>query len=132
MRRLLIGSGFVALVLALLGVVPNAWASRPDASVTEFPLPHGDSRPYTIVTGPDGNLWFTEELGNDIVRLDPSNPGDQTHFALPTDGELPWDIKPGPDGNLWFTELAGHNVGKITTAGAITEYPVPGDSGIAG
>jgi len=26
---------------------------------------------------------------------------------------------------LWFTEASGNNIGRITTAGAITEYPIP-------
>jgi len=31
----------------------------------------------------------------------------------------------GPDGALWFAESSGNNIGRITTSGAITEYPVP-------
>ena len=30
----------------------------------------------------------------------------------------------GPDGALWFTEYTGGKIGRITTAGSITEYPV--------
>ena len=85
--------------------------------------------PTFIATGPDGNVWFTEEIGNNIVRLDPANPGDQTEFPLLTEVALPWDISIGPDGNLWFTELAGRHIGKITPDGTITEYPVPASSG---
>ncbi len=53
-------------------------------------------------------------------------------FPLLTEGALPWDIAPGPDGNMWFTTLAGRIIGKITPNGTITEYPVPGEYGIAG
>jgi virginiamycin B lyase len=35
-------------------------------------------------------------------------------------------IVTGPDGALWFTE--GAKIGRITTAGSLTEYPVPPDS----
>ena len=28
----------------------------------------------------------------------------------------------GPDNNLWFTEGAGKKIGRITTAGVVTEY----------
>jgi virginiamycin B lyase len=32
----------------------------------------------------------------------------------------------GPDGALWFTEQGGGKIGRITTAGVITnEYPIP-------
>ncbi|MHB1536539.1 MAG: Vgb family protein, partial [Acidimicrobiales bacterium] len=36
-----------------------------------------------------------------------------------------YGITAGPDGNLWFTENGGDKVGRITPAGAITEYPLP-------
>ena len=35
-------------------------------------------------------------------------------------------ITVGPDGALWFTQLDGNMIGRITTAGAITTYPLPG------
>ena len=33
-----------------------------------------------------------------------------------------YDIVAGPDGNLWFTEFFGNNVGRMTTAGVLSEY----------
>ncbi len=47
-----------------------------------------------------------------------------TEFPLASvDG--PWEIATGPDGALWFTENNANKIGRITTAGALTEYPVP-------
>ena len=40
-------------------------------------------------------------------------------------GRLPTDIVSGPDGALWFTETRGDKIGRITTKGQITEYPIP-------
>jgi virginiamycin B lyase len=41
-------------------------------------------------------------------------------------------IVAGPDGALWFTEKGANKVGSITTAGQITEYPIPNNaSGLA-
>src|SRR5207249_2283249 len=34
-------------------------------------------------------------------------------------------ITAGPDGNLWFTESAGNQIGRITTAGVVSEFAVP-------
>jgi virginiamycin B lyase len=34
-------------------------------------------------------------------------------------------IAAGPDGNMWFTESEPAEIGRITTNGAITKYPVP-------
>jgi hypothetical protein len=44
---------------------------------------------------------------------------------VPTFGGYPRGITAGPDGNLWFTEEYVGKVGRITPAGAITEFPVP-------
>ncbi len=37
-------------------------------------------------------------------------------------------ITKGPDGNLWFTQSSGNKIGKISTAGIITEYSLPAGS----
>jgi streptogramin lyase len=44
---------------------------------------------------------------------------------VPTAGSSPTSITVGPDGALWFTEQTGNKIGRITTAGVITEYPIP-------
>ena len=44
-------------------------------------------------------------------------------FPLPGGGALPFGITAGPDGNLWYTESNSNKVGRITTAGVITEFP---------
>jgi virginiamycin B lyase len=37
----------------------------------------------------------------------------------------PRGIAAGPDGALWFVEYDGNKIGRITTEGAFTEYPIP-------
>ena len=34
-------------------------------------------------------------------------------------------IAAGPDGNLWFSDVVGNRIGRISTAGTISEFPVP-------
>jgi virginiamycin B lyase len=46
-------------------------------------------------------------------------------FAVPTAGAGLSNIVAGPDGALWFNEQNGFAVGRITTAGVVTEFPVP-------
>jgi streptogramin lyase len=58
--------------------------------------------------------------------------GTLTEYPLPTrpgqpadTSSKPWDITLGPDHNLWFTEQEpnyGNRIGRITPAGAITEF----------
>jgi virginiamycin B lyase len=101
-------------------------------ATTLFPLPSG-SGPGTIVAGADGNLWFTERGGGGpkIGRITPD--GHLAHFRLPSRDWRPASIVAGTDGNLWFGEepvifspKRRSRVGRITTAGAITEFRVPG------
>jgi virginiamycin B lyase len=49
-----------------------------------------------------------------------------TEFPVPTPGSYTQVITSGPDHNLWFTESQGNNIGRITPAGAITEFPASG------
>jgi streptogramin lyase len=46
-------------------------------------------------------------------------------FAVPTAGAGLSNIVAGPDGALWFNEQNGFAVGRITTTGIVTEFPVP-------
>jgi streptogramin lyase len=39
-------------------------------------------------------------------------------------GTEPIGITAGPDGNLWFTEASSDLIGRITTAGEVTEFPI--------
>jgi virginiamycin B lyase len=77
-----------------------------------------------LVTGPDGNLWFTEDESNQIGRL--SMAGDVREFPLPTADASPAGIIAGPDGHLWFVERHAKKLGRIGVDGAITEIALPG------
>ncbi|MGO9809973.1 MAG: Ig-like domain-containing protein, partial [Isosphaeraceae bacterium] len=109
--------------------------------VTEFAV---SATPTAIAAGPDGALWFTGVPG-EVGRI--STTGVVTEFAVPeipppagsspgTAGTLATltSIAVGPDGALWFTGVPGE-VGRITTAGIVTEFAVPaipGSPAIAG
>src|SRR6266702_1074419 len=55
--------------------------------------------------------------------------GTITEFPVPTSSSQPAGITAGPDGNLWFTEPAGNKIGRITTSGGFSEFPVPSPGG---
>ncbi len=110
-------------------------------SITEFTIPPCQrcntfglrSGPGGIVLGPDGALWFTEQYANRIGRITTS--GAITEFPIPEPASYPdcsrsgpcgpVSIAAGPDGALWFTDKAPNKIGRITTAGEITEFPIP-------
>ena len=50
--------------------------------------------------------------------------GQVQEFPVPTAGAAPEDIAAGSDGALWFTEKDAAKIGRITTQGAFTEYPL--------
>jgi virginiamycin B lyase len=86
-----------------------------------------------VAFGSDGNLWMTEGQGetcagcyrDKIGRLDGID-GTYSSWILPTQPAYPFRIVNGPDNALWFTEPTANKIGRITTAGQITEYPLPG------
>jgi virginiamycin B lyase len=59
-----------------------------------------------------------------------------TQFPIPTSDSYPLGITAGPDGALWFSESAccgntAAKIGRISTAGVITEFPIPTANGDA-
>ena len=111
---------------------PLGASSATAQTFTEFPVPTAGAYPNAIAAGPDGNLWFTENaVGSPgIGRITPE--GVIAEFRIPNAAPEPMGITAGPDGNLWFTEGAfcggndclGH-IGRVTTSGSFTEFPVP-------
>jgi virginiamycin B lyase len=95
----------------------------------DFALPNVHSGPRALTVGPDGAFWFTDYGTNSIGRM--TLTGAVTEFALHRPLTLPWDITTGPDGALWFTEpslrsnVPDSAIGRITSAGVITRFPVP-------
>ena len=92
-----------------------------------------NSTPDMITSGPDGNLWFTDDSGA-IGRITPQ--GVVTEFTAGlASGTVPGSITTGPDGDLWFTEMGvdlnPSYIGRITTRGAITNFPLPAGREVA-
>lgn len=94
---------------------------------TEFSLPR-ISGPIRIITGPDGNLWFTEQNGNRVGRITPD--GNITEWPTNTLNSRPWGLTVGPDKAIWFAEQGQRKIGRIpTTATAenagMHEFTIP-------
>ncbi len=71
---------FLSILFAL--VLPHFHdQAHADPTMTEFSVPTLSSDPQGIIPGPDGNLWFTEVLGNKVGRITPS--GTITEFSIP-------------------------------------------------
>jgi streptogramin lyase len=116
----------IAATLSIALLTLSATASVAGAAmISQYPLEAANGRPVSIVTGPEGNLWFTQTNGTDAIdRITPSG----TITSYPTSGaSTPGDIALGPDGKLWFTErgTTSDQLGTIDPhTAAISEYPL--------
>ena len=88
-----------------------------------YPLPHPDSSPRIIAMGGDGNVWFSEHLGNRIGKI--TADGVITEYDIPTPNSQPRAIALSADGNIWFGMFAAGKIGRITPEGKITEFQIP-------
>jgi streptogramin lyase len=119
----------------------------PAGAVKEYPIPSSPlpfpeyvGGPLAIAAGAESDTWFTDgredESGHSFIgRVTPA--GGIAEFPLTTGSgadlpmhSAPLDIALGADGNMWFTDQGtndeGRNlIGRITTAGAVTEFPIP-------
>ena len=102
--------------------------SRELLSVSEYSiLPaennNTNSEPLAIVSGPDGNLWFTDLGTSEIGKINPSTDAITMYSNGLTPDSSPEGMTAGPDGNLWFVETKTSKIGMINpSTGAITEY----------
>lgn len=105
----------------------SIWRVSLEGVLTEFPLSGQPLiSPFGLATGSDGNLWFTEEAsGYRLGRMTTS--GTFTLFSRPSQ-EPGLFCALGPDGNIWYATFS-RAFGRITPAGAITEFGLSGDRG---
>jgi streptogramin lyase len=114
------------------GTTPAIGRVTPSGEIMEFSEGLGaGSVVLGITAGPDGDLWFTNSGTRSIGRITPT--GDVTEFGLTLPfTTYPQDIAAGPDGNLWFTAPSVWTtsyIGRITTAGVITLFPMDLNAG---
>jgi streptogramin lyase len=83
---------------------------------------------YGVAVGPDGRIWATEPEAK-MIAVCPPGGGACTEY--PVNGG-PLYIAAGPDGNLWFTEQVANKIGRMTTTGDLTEFPLPPGRGPMG
>jgi virginiamycin B lyase len=122
----------LAALGALVVLPPSTSAAAPEGAITEIPI---HSNVVDIAPGPEGDLWFSENLRERrIGKIAPD--GKVTKFKMLPKGVEPGGLVAGPDGNVWFTfegggfASSGGGIGRITPKGAVTLFPEP--SGLSG
>jgi virginiamycin B lyase len=77
---------------------------------------------YAAMATLDGQVWFLDESGNGLVRIDET--GSTREFRLTGSGGSPVSMTVGADGKL-YVGAASANVLVVTTAGKIDVVPIP-------
>ena len=97
-----------------------------NVTIHEWAVPSKGGHPHDPAVGPDGSLWFTEQMVNKLGRLDPQT-GEITEYPLPEDKNAgPHGLEADRDGNIWFTANFGGYIGKLDPrTGHIDEYKMP-------
>ncbi len=67
-----------------------------------------------------------------ILALTNSMSGSTDFTVPPGRAAGPQFIVIGPDLNLWFTESTGESLGRVTTAGVVTQFPIGGAQSLIG
>jgi streptogramin lyase len=134
-----VGWVLAVAIAAVIVVLSPSGAADKKGRVTEFSagITTG-SWLEAITAGPDGNVWFTENVGGRIGRITPT--GEITEFPVSgLDRPRFYGITAGPDGNIWFTygqQFSSDGIGRITPTGEITVFPLPlvdiGDGTVSG
>ncbi len=118
------GDGLVTVGTGESGLVKPA---------TEYALSGGvvEKESSGIAEGPDKNAWFAYRDG--VGKITPT--GVSTEYSFSTEKGTIWGIAAGPakEEDMWFTVYKSSPdevpeasaIAKITTAGVVTEYPLP-------
>jgi streptogramin lyase len=89
----------------------------------EFPLPAVSSTLLdSVAVGADGKFYVPTGASPGVVET-LTTAGAGATISIPSGDAALSGVTKGPDGNIWFPEY--YHIGKITTAGAVTEYPYP-------
>jgi len=130
---LLIGLLFFGeiLAIALPGHHPPATLTEvAELSVTirEWAVPTIGAHPHDPAVGPDGSLWFTEQMVDKLGRLDPKTGEVKEYPLVEGKNSGPHGLVADRDGNIWFTANFGGYIGKLDPrTGKVTQYPMPSE-----
>lgn len=103
---------------------------------TRFPLNNPVGLPSGMEFLPDGNLWFSEVVGNSMVKLDPKD-GSMTEYPfpwtnisvldnLPAGIRVTIDVSGNRDRGAWFTSVGLNAIGRFDIdTHEYSLYPLP-------
>jgi virginiamycin B lyase len=118
-----------ALASGLASGTPTRSSGVADLQVNirEWDVPTKGAHPHDPAVGPDGSLWFTEQMVSKLGRLDPAT-GDFREYPLKGENDGPHGLVADRDGNIWYTGNFAAHIGKLNPrSGEVTQYKMPND-----
>lgn len=108
-------------------VIPRGDAPLGGVFGSRQPIPANASAhvgPHSLQLAPDGAVWLTLALGNQLARFDPSTERFTIHPQ--PEGLYPHTLRFDARGRIWYTLAVSNHVGMLDQAtGAITTYRLP-------
>ncbi|NQV20892.1 MAG: hypothetical protein HQ511_05685, partial [Rhodospirillales bacterium] len=68
--------------------------------------------PHSAISGPDGGVWMTLALGNQIIRIDTKTDAIK-YFDVPSSGHYPHTMRFDQNGIMWFTVAFTNQLGRL-------------------
>src|SRR5256886_6998302 len=109
--------------LASQGAAPGAEVSELKVTIREWDVPTKGAHPHDPAVGPDGALWFTEQMSNKLGRLDPASGTFKEYSLVAGKNSGPHGLVADKDGNIWYTaNFGGLNGNNELQARKVREY----------
>jgi virginiamycin B lyase len=126
-NQIILGGAILGLgaTLASRRAPPATEVSELKVTIREWDVPTKGAHPHDPAVGPDGALWFTEQMQNKIGSVDPKT-GAFREYKLNIEDSGPHGLVADRQGNIWFTGNFKGYIGKLDPrTGTVTEFKIP-------
>ena len=114
-----------------LKLTPRATGKATRIVITEYDLPHPDSKPHDVIADQTGTVWYSDFGALTLGELDPKT-GKVTEHAIP---ELrpgfpkgSFDLEQDADGNLWLALMYQGGLARFDKATqSVKTFPIPAE-----
>jgi streptogramin lyase len=132
-EQIILGGAILGLALGVAlasrGAAPGAEVSELKVTIREWNVPTKGAHPHDPAVGPDGALWFTEQMSNKLGRLDPATGTFKEYPLVEGKNSGPHGLVADKDGNIWYTANFAGYIGKLDPrTGKVTEYKMPDEA----
>lgn len=135
MKRVAAIFATLAIVISAISTVaiPATSHADPLGQMTKYSTSPNYTSPGSIITGPDGNLWFASNTSPRKIVVMSTSGTIITSYNTPSGYSKIDNLTNGPDGNVWFSAQVVNSlesvIGKLSPAGGFTIYqkPMPAD-----